>query len=311
MTESHPARAIAVRPIRANGARSNAPTGWARWALSAPLLMFLTLFAVIPVFYGVWVSLTDQRVLSRSVQFVGFQNYRTVLSDKAFWQSLWFTLWYTVVTTGFVLVTGFFLALLVNRRFPGKRVLITALLLPIMIAPALMGLMFRLALNSNTGVIPAFLNFVGLHVSLFDPHAVAPLLVLLEVAQWTPFTFVILYAALQAMPSEVLEAAQLDGADRWQTLRHIVLPLMAPALFAAGFLRAVDALRTFDVIYVLTGGGPGTVTTTLSIYVYKQAFTNGSFAVAETAAVLTMVIVVPLVPVIIGRVVAQPGSRPK
>jgi multiple sugar transport system permease protein len=295
--------------IPAGVRRRGAPAGLARWALSAPLLLFLALFAVLPVFYGLWISLTDQTILSSDIGFIGLANYATVLSDKAFWSALWFTGWYTVVTTALVLITGFVLAVVANRRFPGKRVLFTLLLLPIMIAPALMGLMFRLALNGDTGLIPGLLRHFGLDISLFDPHAVRALLVVLEVLQWTPFTFLIIYSGLQALPAELFEAAAIDGATKLQAIRHITLPLMGPTLFAAGFLRAVDALRTFDVIYVLTGGGPGTITTSLSIYVYKMAFISGSFGVAQAAAVLILLIMTPLVPIIIGRVVAQPWSK--
>jgi multiple sugar transport system permease protein len=298
-----------VRRLPAGARRRGAPTGLARWALSVPLLLFLTAFAVLPAIYGLWISLTDQSILSSDVRLIGLANYATVLTDKAFWSALWFTVWYTAVTTALVLVTGFVLAIVANRRFPGKRGLFTILLLPIMIAPALMGLMFRLALNGDTGLIPGLLRHFGLDISLFDPHAVTTLLVVLEVLQWTPFTFLIVYSGLQSLPAELFEAAWLDGSTKLQAIRYITLPLMGPTLFAAGFLRGVDALRTFDVIYVLTGGGPGTITTSLSIYVYKMAFISGSFGVAQAAAVLIMLIMIPLVPIVIGRVVAQPWNR--
>jgi multiple sugar transport system permease protein len=298
-----------ARHMPAGVRRRNVPTGLARWVLSTPLLLFLTLFAVLPVFYGLWISLTDQTILSSDISFIGVANYATVLTDKAFWSALRFTVWYTVVTTALTLITGFVLAIVANRRFPGKRGLFILLLLPIMIAPALMGLMFRLALNGDTGLIPGLLRLFGLDISLFDPHAVTTLLVVLEVLQWTPFTFLIIYSGLQSLPVELFEAASLDGATRLQAIRYVTLPLMGPTLFAAGFLRAVDALRTFDVIYVLTGGGPGIITTSLSIYVYKMAFISGSFGVAQAAAVLIMLIMLPLVPIIIGRVVAQPWSK--
>jgi multiple sugar transport system permease protein len=298
-----------ARHMPAGVRRRNVPTGLARWVLSTPLLLFLTLFGVLPVFYGLWISLTDQTILSSDISFIGVANYATVLTDKAFWSALRFTLWYTLVTTALTLITGFVLAIVANRQFPGKRGLFILLLLPIMIAPALMGLMFRLALNGDTGLIPGLLRLFGLDISLFDPHAVTTLLVVLEVLQWTPFTFLIIYSGLQSLPVELFEAASLDGATRLQAIRYVTLPLMGPTLFAAGFLRAVDALRTFDVIYVLTGGGPGIITTSLSIYVYKMALISGSFGVAQAAAVLIMLIMLPLVPIIIGRVVAQPWSK--
>lgn len=109
-----------IRHIPTGVRRRSVPTGWARWVLSAPLLLFLTVFAVLPVFYGLWISLTDQSVLRTDISFIGLANYATVLTDKAFWSALWFTVWYTVVTTALVLVTGFVIAVLANRRFPAS-----------------------------------------------------------------------------------------------------------------------------------------------------------------------------------------------
>jgi len=288
--------------------RRGVPRGAGRWLLSAPLLAFLATFTVFPALLGVWISLTDRSVLSRETRFVGLQNFATALTDTQFWESVWFTGRFTVITTVIVLVTGFALALLVHQAFPGKRALLTLLLLPIMIAPSLMGLMFRMALNNDIGLVPALLDIVGLRVSLFSPDSVVTLLMILEVAQWTPFTFLILYSGLQALPEDLFEAAAVDGASRWQEIRHIVLPLMVPAFFAAGFLRAVDALRTFDVIFVLTGGGPGTITSTVSIHIYRTAFVEGSFGLATATALLVMLLMLPLVPLVIRRVVSQPGE---
>ena len=298
--------AVAKSPPGAR--RGTRPRGLARWALSGPLLLFLAAFTVFPAILGGWMSLTDRSVMSATSEFIGLSNFTATLRDEAFWDALWFTGRFTVITTLAVLVTGFALALLVHRRFPGKQVLLTALLLPIMIAPALMGLMFRLSLNSEIGVVPAAVSVFGLEISLFRPDLVVPLLMILEVLQWTPFSFLILYAGLQALPEEIYEAAALDGASAWQEIRHITLPLMVPVFFAAGFLRAVDALRTFDVIFVLTGGGPGTLTTTLSIYVYKKAFIEGAFGLATAAALVIMLLILPLVPVIIRRVITPPGD---
>lgn len=284
------------------------PHGIVRWALSTPLLVFLAVFTVFPMFYGLWISLTDRSILNPNGQFVGFENFATILSDGDFWQSLWFTVWFTIVTTLFVLVTGLALAMAMNRRFPGKKLLFTLLLLPIMVAPALMGLMFRLTLNSDIGLTARLLSSIGLDINLFAPDTVTNLLVALEVFQWTPFVFLICYAGLQGLPAELYEASALDGAGPWRNFSSITLPLMAPVLFTAGFLRGVDALRTFDVIYVLTGGGPGTMTTTMTIYIYKQAIIEGDFGVGTAAAVLILLIMIPLVPIIMKRIVVQPGD---
>ncbi|WP_158598529.1 carbohydrate ABC transporter permease [Notoacmeibacter ruber] len=280
----------------------------ARWVLSAPLLIFLAVFAVFPLILGSWISATDRSILSTTIDFVGLSNYFQTLSDPKFWSAVRFTALFTLITTIATLVFGFLLALLVNRKFPGKTVLLTVLILPIMVAPALMGIMFRLVLNADIGLVPAVLNRFGLDLYLFSPHFVVNLLVVLEVLQWTPFTFLILYAGLQALPQDVFEAAAIDGSSAWRTTFQITVPLMVPAFFVAGFLRAVDALRTFDVIFVLTGGGPGTLTSTLSIYIYKKAFIEGSFGLASAAAMLVLLMVVPLIPLVIRRVTTQVGD---
>ncbi|MFC9917502.1 carbohydrate ABC transporter permease [Agromyces binzhouensis] len=284
------------------------PYGITRWVLSAPLLAFLLAFVAVPSVYGLWISLTDRSIMNPNGEFVGLENFATVLRDAAFWNSLLFTVGFTVSTTALILVTGLALAVAMNRRFPGKKALFTVLLLPIMVAPALMGLMFRLTLNGDIGLTANLLAGIGLDLNLFAPSSVIPLLIVLEVAQWTPFVFLICYAGLQSLPEELYEAAALDGAGRWKAFTQITLPLMVPVLVTAAFLRGVDALRTFDVIYVLTGGGPGTTTTTMTIYIYKEAIVNGSFGVGTAASVVVLLVTLPLVPLVIKRIVTQPGD---
>ena len=277
--------------------------GVARWILSAPLLVFLASFVLYPLGLGVWTALTNKSLLVVDTEFIALENFRTVLEDERFWSSLWFTTRFATITTVATLVTGYWLAVVVNRRFPGKRLLFTLLLMPIMVAPALMGVMFSLLLNDNIGAVPELaFNVFGTRLSLFDPDWTVELLVVLEILQWTPFTFLIMYANLQAIPQSVVEAARMDGASGWQLNRHVILPLMVPSFFAAGFLRGVDALRTFDVINVLTGGGPGDQTTTLSIYVYRRAFVEANFGIAAAASLLIMLLMLPLIPAIISRV---------
>lgn len=271
--------------------------------LGSPLVVFTAVFVVWPLFQGVQTAFYGLTLQGPTTPFVGLHNFARVLTDPGFGRAALFTVLFALVVTVLETVLGFGLALLVNRAFPGKKVLFTLLLVPIMIAPALLGIMFRLLLNGDIGAVPAVLRTVGIEVSLFDPSAVVPLLVVLDVLQWTPFTFLIIYAGLQSFPTEVLEAAQVDGADRVRTLVSIVLPIMQPIIFAAVFLRLIDAIRTFDVIYVLTAGGPGTSTTTMSIYIYKLAFESGNFGFAAAASTLVMIILLPVVPVLVKRIV--------
>ncbi len=286
-----------------------AATRGTRWVLASPLLIFAALFVAIPVYQGVQAGFFGLTLQDPSAPFVGLDNFTRLFSQPGFLDAARFTIIFAAVVTVLEAVLGFGLAMLVNRTFPGKRVVFTLLLIPIMVAPALLGVMFRLLLNGDIGLVPALLGKLGINVSLFAPDAVIPLLVLLDVLQWTPFTFLIIYAGLQSFPTDVLEAAQIDGAGSWRTLVSIVLPIMQPIIFAAVFLRLIDAIRTFDVIYVLTAGGPGTKTTTLSIYVYKTAFESGNFGLAAAASTVIMIVLIPLVPFLVKRITRPEEAR--
>jgi multiple sugar transport system permease protein len=278
--------------------------------LGSPLIVFALIFVAYPVYQGIQTGFYGLSLQSPETPFTGLANFGTVLSDPGFLAAARFTVLFALVVTAIETVLGFGLALLVNREFPGKKVFFTMLLVPIMVAPALLGVMFRLLLNGDIGLVPAVLRSVGLDVSLFAPNTVVPLLVLLDVLQWTPFAFLIMYAGLQSFPTDLLEAAQVDGAGRLRILRSIVVPIMKPIIVAAVFLRLIDAIRTFDVIYVLTAGGPGTKTTTMSIYIYKTAFESGQFGVAAAASTIVMIVLIPFVPLFVRRI-ANPNGAAK
>ena len=274
----------------------------AKWVLASPLIIFAAIFVAYPLFQGIQTSFYGLTLQDPSAPLVGWQNFVELFSSPGFLNAAKFTVGFALVVTTIETVLGFALALLMNRAFPGKKVIFTFLLLPIMIAPALLGVMFRLLLNGDIGLVPAVLSKVGIDVSLFAPDTIVPMIVLLDVLQWTPFTFLIIYAGLQSFPTDLLEAAQIDGAGRWRTLLSITLPIMKPIIFAAVFLRLIDAIRTFDVIYVLTAGGPGTSTTTLSIFIYKTAFESGNFGLAAAGSTVIMIALIPLVPILVKRI---------
>ncbi|TCC32226.1 sugar ABC transporter permease [Kribbella sindirgiensis] len=284
--------------------RSHVP----KWVLGSPLILFAAIFVAYPVYQGIQTGFYGLSLQNPETLFTGLDNFGTVLTDPGFLAAAKFTVLFAVAVTVVETVLGFGLALLVNRDFPGKKVFFTMLLVPIMVAPALLGVMFRLLLNGDIGLVPAVLRTVGLDVSLFAPNTVVQLLVLLDILQWTPFAFLIMYAGLQSFPTDVLEAAQVDGAGRLRILRSIIAPIMKPIIFAALFLRLIDALRTFDVIYVLTAGGPGTKTTTMSIYIYKTAFESGQFGLAAAASTIVMLVLLPFVPLFVRRI-ANPDGK--
>ena len=301
-TTTRPEIGAAAKPPRSTRRqRSLHARGSARWVLGSPLVLFLALLVAYPIGNGVISSLQNHTLLNPNPTWTGFSNYVQVLTDSNFWSALSFTVAYTVLVTSIELVLGFLLALMFERPFPGRRFLLSALILPIMIAPALMGIMFRLLLSQNIGVIPALFQALGINVSLLSASTVIPLLVVLDVVQWTSFTFLLFHAALQGVPAELEEAAQLDRASRPRFVFSILIPLLAPTIFITGFLRAIDAFRAFDTINVLTAGGPGTTTTTLSIYVYK-ILSSGNFGLASAASVVIAIIVLPIIPFVIRRI---------
>ena len=271
----------------------------AGWILSTPLLLILSNLLIWPLYLGIQTSMTHDVLSEFETYPVKFQNYENLIFEPNFWSSIKFTLFFAFTATLLELILGFGLALLFDRKFPGKRILFSLMLVPIMIAPSLMAVMFRLILNENIGIIPGILNQVGLSYSIFDQKNIFSSLILLDIVEYTAFTFLLSYAALQNMSSEIYEAAAIDGADKRQILTNITLPILKPTLAIVLLLRFLDSIRTFDSIYILTGGGPGTTTQTVGIYIYKTAFIYGDFGLAAAAAIVLVLLLAPFMPWII------------
>lgn len=281
----------------------------AGWILSTPLLILLAALLVWPVYLGINTALTHDVLSEFTTYFAGLENFRILISEPNFWRSLRFTLVFALIATVLELILGFGLAILFDRIFPGKRILFSLMLIPIMIAPSLMAVMFRLILNENIGVIPGLLNKIGLSYSIFDQSNVFTSLITLDVIEYTAFTFLLSYSALQNISSEIYEAAAIDGASNRQTLLQVVLPILKPALAIVFLLRFLDSIRTFDSIFILTGGGPGTSTQTVGIYIYKTAFIYGDFGLASSAAIVLVMLLAPFMPVIMRQFNLENGSK--
>jgi multiple sugar transport system permease protein len=195
---------------------------------------------------------------------------------------------FALLSTACQLLLGLALALALNPILARHRALMALILLPLMIAPALMGIMYRLMLNEFVGVVPLYLEMLGLTPNLLGPGWVLTTVIVIDVLQWTPFALLLLLTARQTIPGELYDAARADGASPWQTLRRVTLPLLVPAIAIAGFIRFIDSFRVFDHIYVLTGGGPGDQTTSISIYIYKSFFQKQQLGTAVAASMLLL-----------------------
>jgi multiple sugar transport system permease protein len=272
--------------------------GPARYIQVLPLLILLVVLTVFPTLFAYYIS-TQSVKLSEldAARFVGLDNFAYTLGDHEFWDALWFSVRFAAITVAIELLFGFGIALWFNRKnLPGKRIMLSFMLLPIMVSPALLGIMFRLLLNTFVGPLAYYLKQIGLPGDrLLTPDYLLVTLIVIDVAQWTPFVFLILYSALQTVPKELYEAASVDGAAPRQKMRWITIPIITPFILIAILLRSIDSFKIFDMIYVLTGGGPGTLTTTISIYIYKMAFNTNDLGRASAASLLLLLVLsVPL-----------------
>ncbi len=238
-----------------------------------PSLVVLTVVLFYPLGYAFYLSFFNYR-LGSSPRFVGLENYVRVLLKADFLHSLGVSVIFTGVVLGVQLLLGFAIGLLLAKIEKGRRFFTVLIFLPVMITPAVAALILRWMFIPRWGVVNYLLQVVHLtSPNWFDKPLYALLLVMLaDIWQFTPFVAIIAFAGLQSLPRESMEAAVMDGASRLQILRYITLPLLKPLILFILVIRTMDAWRMFDKIYILTGGGPGTATETLTLYNYRVMF---------------------------------------
>ena len=241
--------------------------------LLGPCAVYLAAFSIFPLVTSLVRSFQDYNTRTDTWRWVGLDNYSQLIHSSDFWTVVENTVLLTVVGVAIQVVLGTALALFFNQQLRGGSIVRGILILPMLLTPIVVGLMWRALLDPNWGLLNWLAIQLGFgHVGwLSDPNVALWTLIVVDSWQWTPFVFVIVYARLQALPQEVFEAGSVDGANWFQRTLYLTLPLLAPAIVFAAVFRGIDAFRTFDLVYGLTNGGPGTSTTTLSF----QAFQNG------------------------------------
>lgn len=256
--------------------------------LASPLVIFLLIFLGFPTIVDVVYSLSEVTFQTlRHPHLSGFANYGAVVADPGFWSAVWFSLRFGVVTATAECLIGLFLAIFLSPLIAKRSGLMAPLMLPLMVAPAMVGLMYRLVLHEFVGPVPYYLYmFFGNSPSFLDATNAFWTVCVVETLQWTPFAFLLFYAAYQAIPEQTREAAQLDGATPWQMLTLIELPLIASTIAVAAFIRFIDGFRVFDNVYTLVGSGPGGSTASLSIYIYEAFFKQDAIGKAIAASII-------------------------
>jgi multiple sugar transport system permease protein len=257
-----------------------------------PAILLLLLVGLFPLVYSLVISFQNLTMTDQDTSFHGLMNYAQLFRDHRLWQAILHTLLITAVALPLELVLGLLMAQLLLDNMPGRQLFIALIVLPTIISPIVAGATWRLMFDQRYGPVNQIISWLTGHQQVLlwtvNPKLVYPAIFICEIWQWTPFMFLILLAALSHVDRSLLEAAELDGARFPRIFFKIVLPAIWPVMAIAILIRGIDLFRIFDVIWALTGGGPGTMTETISIYTYVQGFQQ--FESSYTAAIAFLIV---------------------
>jgi multiple sugar transport system permease protein len=261
------------------------------YAFVAPTAALLVGVALVPIAVAAWLSLRRVMIVFHEDELIGLANYAFLLRDARFFSALGNTAYFTVVSVALEILLGLPVALLLHRAFRGRGALRAAILVPWAIPTVVSARMWAWLWNPDYGVVTRMLPVDDVDV-LGTPGYAMHAAILVDVWKSTPFVSLLLLAGIAGIPEEIYRAARVDGASRWRTFWAVTLPLLRPTLAVTVLFRGLDALRVFDAVYVLTGGGPANTTETLSIYAYRTMMHSGDFGYGSTLAVSTFLAVV-------------------
>jgi multiple sugar transport system permease protein len=265
------------------------------WLFVLPALVVIAAVIVFPWVFTLFMSVQDWSV-SGATTYVGLDNYRTLAGDPRFRDAIVNTLYFTVLAVAVPIVFGTLAALVFHENFPLRGVLRAVFIMPMMATPVAVSLVWTMMFHPQLGVLNYLLTSVGLPPStwVYSTSTVIPTLVMVEVWHWTPLVMLIVLGGLANLPREPYEAAMIDGAGYWTQFRYITLPLLWPFITIALIIRTIDALKAFDTIFVITGGGPGTASETLNLFLYQQAFAFLKLGYASAVVLIFFVLIIIL-----------------
>lgn len=268
------------------------------WALLTPTLLILIIVGVLPFLYVLYIGFFNWNAFSNQLgmQWAGVNNYRRLVFDEAFLDSLWRTGIFAFVSVAIELALGFLLAQTLMANFPGKTVFRTLYTLPLVMAPIAVGASWRLLTIPGFGPIPYFLDRwfdIDFRLATYGGQAFVTV-ILMDIWHWTPFVTLTLLAGLTALPKEPMEQALVDGANRWQVLRFLTIPMMMPVLITTIFIRLMDALRVVDEVFMLTSGGPGTATQFIGIHIYRVVVPKTDYGYGSAMSLLVLYLTIVL-----------------
>jgi multiple sugar transport system permease protein len=268
------------------------------WLLLFPTLLILFVMGVLPFAYILVLGFFDWNVFAAdpSVRFAGVENYRRLVFDGPFLTAIWLTLKFAFFVVVSQLILGYLLAQLLMRDFPGKGLFRTIHTLPLVVAPIAVGATWRLLTVPGLGPIPYYLDrWFGIDYRLGSfPDQAFLTTVIMDIWHWTPLVTLTMLAGLAALPKEPFEQAQVDGANKFQVFWHITLPMMKPVILTTVFIRLMDALRTVDEVWMLTGGGPAAATRYIGLYIWRIVFPKTDYGYGAAMSLLTLYLTIVL-----------------
>jgi multiple sugar transport system permease protein len=264
------------------------------WMFVLPAVVITLVCLLLPVGRGIQISFTNMDFLKNTNEPVGFANYGRALSDPEFYLALGRNVIYVVIVVVFNFLIGFGMALVCNQRFAGGKVVRTIIIFPMLLIPVAAAVLWRFMYNYDVGVINKTLASLGIgRVNwLGNPDLVLYSIIITDIWAWTPWMFLILLAGLEGIPTESIEAARIDGASGWRLVRDVILPLMSPVTRVAVSLKAIETFRTFDYVYVMSKGGPGSSSDIMSTFLYKQAYKNLAYGYSGAISFLILALMV-------------------
>lgn len=262
-------------------------------ALILPSFIMLFFLTIVPLVYTLYISFTNYKITSPTPRWIGIANYMEAFNDAGFWHSILVMALQCISEVALQMLFGLIFALLLQKQFRGVKVCRALFILPWAVAPVVAGLMWRMLLNTDHGWINYYLNLLtGVEINWLGDRFFANVSIVMT-NTWitTPAVGIMLLAALQAISQDYYDATAIDGANRWQQLRHMVIPMIKPTMILALLIRLMDAIRQFDISYAMTGGGPGNATESLNLYAYTQTFKFWRIGYGSSLSVIMLLII--------------------
>lgn len=286
----------APRPAFVRAKADGKPLGFYKFVFMAPTILVMALVVAAPLLYSFYLSLHDYIVTYGKGDFIGFANYASIMTAE-FAGVSWVTLKLTFIAVALEFFIAFGLALLLNQPWlKSQRIYLIILMMPILMTPVAVALMFRLMFNPNLGVINWVISLVGIPAQGWfgDPNLALGTLIFVDIWNETSLMLIMLYAGLKSLPGDPVEAARIDGANGLQILWHVTLPMLKPVILVTVLIRMITALKSYDLIYMLTQGGPGSSTETISFYAYRLGFRFLDIGQAAAVSFILLLAVIAL-----------------